>query len=92
MVNGKMKQIAGRITVGAFAAACFFLVANLPAVVTNVNADSGVDINKDTFPDENFRKYVSTECDENHDGKLSEEEIKAVDEIYVNRSLWKHAS
>ena len=41
-MNVKMKQIAGKITVGAFAAvACFSLLANVPAAVTDVSADSG---------------------------------------------------
>lgn len=84
MRSEKIKNIAGKITVGAFtAAACFFLLADLPAVITNVNADSGVDINQDTFPDEALREYVSKYCDKDHDDHLSEAEINATTKISV---------
>ena len=75
-MNVKMKQIAGKITVGAFAAvACFSLLANVPAAVTDVSADSGVEVNEENFPDEYFRNYVSERCDTDHDNNLSSEEI-----------------
>ncbi|SFQ51225.1 hypothetical protein SAMN02910358_02574 [Lachnospiraceae bacterium XBB1006] len=35
-----------------------------------------VKVEKEHFPDKNFRKYVSEMCDENSDGWLSEREIK----------------
>ena len=47
-------------------------------------AGKGVAIDKDNFPDEAFRGYVKEECDQNGDGALSEDEIKAVYEIYVD--------
>ena len=84
MGNGKMKQIVSKAVIGAFAAAaCFSLLANMPVAITNVNADSGVDINSDTFPDKNFRQYVSEKCDTDHDDYLSEAEINEIKRIYV---------
>ncbi len=43
----------------------------------------GVDIDT-AFPDDNFRAYVSENFDTDHDGKLSEEECKAVTKIEVS--------
>ena len=78
-MNVKVKQVVCKLTIGVFVAtACFSLLANLPAAVNNVNADSGVAINEDNFPDENFRNYVLENYDTDHDEFLSESEISNV--------------
>ena len=50
--------------------------------------EEGVDvsISAATFPDENFRKYVTEEFDENQNGILSTEEIKKVTVINLNKN------
>ena len=84
MLNAKVKQMTSKITVGVVAATMgFMLIANLPAAVKPVNADSGVAINSNNFPDEKFRKYVAEECDENRNNYLSDEEINGVTAINV---------
>ena len=42
-----------------------------------------VEVDKGNFPDDNFRKFVSDNCDINGDGKLSKNEIARVDRISV---------
>ena len=42
-----------------------------------------VEVDEDNFPDNNFRKFVSDNCDINGDGKLSKNEIARVDRISV---------
>ncbi len=60
--------------------------------ITNINKDahtqivyvtSGVDIDANSFPDANFRTYVSDSFDTNHDGVLSQSERDAVTIISV---------
>ncbi len=46
-------------------------------------ADIAVEVNEETFPDDNFRNYVLNKLDFNGDGKLSENEIKNITEIDV---------
>lgn len=46
-------------------------------------SDAGIKINETNFPDENFRKYVSDNCDTDKNGSLSDDEIAAVKEINV---------
>lgn len=46
-------------------------------------ADSDVAINSTNFPDANFREYISSEIDFNHNGVLSESEISRVTYISV---------
>ena len=76
--------MTSKITVGVCAATMgFLLLSNLPAAVKTVNADSGVAINSNNFPDENFRKYVSENCDGNHDGYLSNTEITSTPVLIV---------
>ena len=43
--------------------------------------DTGIAINANTFPDENFRKYVKDNFDTTPDDYLTLEELKAVTEI-----------
>ena len=44
-----------------------------------------VAISSTNFPDDNFRKYVLSECDSNHDGFLSVSEIEETDGIGVQK-------
>ena len=55
-------------------------------VPTKVNAEEGIDINSDNFPDENFRRYVSNTIDRNKDDKINSNEIDNTSEINVNNS------
>ena len=49
----------------------------------------GVAIDETNFPDEVFRSYVSTYCDQDEDGTLSESEIAARTEFYLyNRGIY----
>ncbi len=41
-------------------------------------------VDKTTFPDNNFRDYISNYCDFNGDGRLSENEIERVEQLRVN--------
>jgi len=43
----------------------------------------GMTIDENSFPDANFRAWVSANCDKNGDGKLTKPERMAVTEIYV---------
>lgn len=45
---------------------------------------STVGINASNFPDDNFRAYISQNCDRDHNNKLSDAEIKAVTSLYVS--------
>lgn len=45
-----------------------------------------IEINEDTFPDDDFQMYVSYAFDTNRDGKLSDSERNAVKEINIGRS------
>ncbi|MBO5485524.1 MAG: leucine-rich repeat domain-containing protein [Eubacterium sp.] len=45
-----------------------------------------IEINEDTFPDNDFQMYVSYAFDTNQDGKLSDAERNAVKEINIGRS------
>ena len=47
----------------------------------------GVEINEDNFPDDVFREYVLENCDADHDGMLSEDEINGITTIGLNRLL-----
>ena len=47
----------------------------------------GVEINEDNFPDDVFREYVLENCDADHDGMLSEDEINGITSMYINRSI-----
>ena len=60
------------------------LIPLSPLFSISVIADGEVEINPTNFPDDNFRKYVSANCDTNHDAKLSEAELNAVVGIDVN--------
>ena len=51
-------------------------------------AFADVEINATNFPDENFRNYVSTNCDSNGDGTLSDAEIALVRVINVYNSTY----
>ena len=80
-----IKEIGQRCAVSAIAtAACFTLFMNLPSAKNVVNADSGVAINADNFPDENFRSYVSDRFDKDHNSYLSDTEISKATSIYVS--------
>ena len=47
-------------------------------------AVTAADVDETTFPDNNFRDYVSNYCDFNGDGKLSENEIARIEILSVN--------
>ena len=49
-------------------------------------ADGDVEINKTNFPDDNFRKFVSDNCDKDGNGVLSQGESKAVTSIYASNN------
>ena len=57
-----------------------YLVADVEALGA-YDLPAGLAISAGTFPDESFRAYVSTNCDTNRDGYLSDAEIAAVKEI-----------
>ncbi len=59
------------------------LYVGIKGLATVAKADGGIDIEK-TFPDDNFRQYVSDNFDTVKDGKLSESEIAAVTSIEVD--------
>ena len=49
----------------------------------------GIAIDETNFPDQNFRNYVSENCDQDRDGTLSKSEIAAKTEIYLyNRGIY----
>ena len=49
----------------------------------------GIAIDETNFPDQNFRNYVSANCDRDGDGTLSESEIAARTEFYLyNREIY----
>ncbi|MCR4702412.1 MAG: leucine-rich repeat domain-containing protein [Saccharofermentans sp.] len=73
-----------KILVSVLAAAlAIFVFFSLPEATVTVNAASGIEINETNFPDENFRSYVSKECDKDGNGFLSDSEISKVKSIYV---------
>ncbi len=47
-------------------------------------AVTAADVDETTFPDNNFRDYVSNYCDFNGDGKLSENELAVIDTLNVD--------
>lgn len=49
--------------------------------------DPGVPINSTTFPDENFRKYVSDEVDTDKDGNLSKSELNKSSLSVANKGI-----
>ncbi|MBO4604045.1 MAG: hypothetical protein J5657_01950, partial [Clostridiales bacterium] len=53
----------------------------------SVSAAGSVKINKTNFPDDIFRKYISSNFDKNKDGTLSSDEILKVTEINVERQI-----
>lgn len=55
-----------------------------PDAVSN-KATSGIPINATNFPDASFRAYVSTNCDIDQDGYLSDGEVASVTRIDVSR-------
>ena len=57
-------------------------VAFLPQIA---HAAGDVEINETNFPDENFRNYLLRQ-DYGEDGKLTEEEIKKIKQLYVSGS------
>ncbi|MGI6223766.1 MAG: leucine-rich repeat domain-containing protein [Prevotella sp.] len=46
---------------------------------------SSVAVDEQTFPDANLRSYISTNCDTDGDGELSESEIKNVTKLYLQQ-------
>ena len=69
-------------------AVCASLVLSSDLFISSSNvwalASGEVAINEKNFPDANFRRYVSTECDTNGDGVLSQAEIDATDTVNIN--------
>ena len=49
-----------------------------------VGRDGGTAINAEHFPDDNFRAYINSNFDTNHDGNLSNAEMEAVTKIEHN--------
>ena len=83
-MNKRLKQLKKRICAAGMVIAAAGVsvptaIGALPA--ESVYAAGDVEINATNFPDENFRKYVSENIDENGDGKLSEGEINGCTEI-----------
>ena len=77
-----MKQIYK--VLGVIASATVLLTIGFVAgSARTVRADGGVAIDETNFPDENFRNYVSENCDTDKDGFLSEDEISKVTSINV---------
>ena len=68
-----------KLVAGVMVAALAFGVAP----VSSIKAADGVPVDAAHFPDAVFREYVSTECDTDGNGVLSDEEINNVDEIYI---------
>ena len=58
-----------------------FLVLSLLLTLLCISALADVAIDKTNFPDKNFRKYVSINCDTDGNGVLSDSEIASVDYI-----------
>ncbi len=88
MLNERSQQYIIKIAVGIVAAAaCFSLLVNLPATINKVNADSDVEIdveiNKENFPDGNFRYIVLLKCDTDRDGFLSDTEISNIKKLEI---------
>ena len=69
-----------------FLSSFFFCAAATAVLIPGMalNADSQVEINKTNFPDDNFRTLVSDDFDNDKDGKLSQEELEEVNEIYYS--------
>ena len=63
--------------------AMLFLALLLVLLPAAARAEGSVEINAANFPDTVFRNYVSKNFDTDKDGSLSEEEINAVELIYV---------
>ena len=79
----KMKMKRERI-MGFFLALVMF-IGYLPLNPTASYANGDVEINKDNFPDENFRKYVSDNFDKKpRNGKLSDGELDNVKWIDIS--------
>lgn len=64
----------------------FFVLAVSMIVLLMAGAQAWGDVavNETNFPDDNFRSYVSTNCDTNSGGVLSDAEISAVAEFQVH--------
>lgn len=63
------------------AAVCAAALSLTVMSVTAFAAD-GIPVDAEHFPDENFRAYVSENCDTDKNGILSDKEIAAADEIH----------
>ena len=59
------------------------LLCGVMLAVMSSCAWGDVAINATNFPDENFRNYVSNNCDTNNDGTLSDTEIARIRSIHV---------
>ena len=86
-----MKNNAKRLLTGITAAVMSLSavgtadVAALGSAVSAFAAD-GVAVNAATFPDENFRKYVSANFDTDSNGVLSDSEIEAATFVDISRN------
>lgn len=63
---------------------CRFMVLAVMLLEMGVGAFADVDINETNFPDANFRSYVSSNCDTDSSGTLSDAEIATVTDIDVS--------
>lgn len=77
-----MKRVLGLVLAGLVGAGALFSGVGVAGVAhKEIVYANDINIDENTFPDVNFRSYVSNKIDSNNDGKLSNEEIKAVKEI-----------
>ncbi len=75
-----MKKIIAAISAvticfGSFSG--FFSEAEIANIFT-ASAESGIEINEENFPDDNFRAYVNEKLDQNKDSILSNTEINNI--------------
>ena len=71
-----------------FVLAMVMFIGCLPLNPIATYAEGDVAINETNFPDENFRNYVSSQLDTNHNGFLSQEECNKVEKIDISQSVY----
>lgn len=63
----------------------FFSEAETNNILT-ASAESGIEINEENFPDDNFRAYVNEKLDQNKDSILSNTEINNINSIDIQNN------
>lgn len=76
-------MLAVIVLAGAFVKRKNVVLSVLIVLAASVPAFCDVAVNYENFPDANFRAYISSDIDVNHDGALSSAEIEAVSIIEV---------